>query len=317
MPFAYDNSVSPYLSYTTRTWDSPQDLGINDANIISLWVKGYRASQSSFTGTGPFTMTGATGKIAGKADQFFYAYKAVNNTTGACSITVKINSFTGPNDISKWAKAGIMIRETAAADSPMVMVAMGPTGMAQRRHREAQGSAAGANTAAGISFPHWLKLSRSGNTFEMQHSADGKTWEAIGNSAAVSVSMRPDVLIGLEIASYGIDQDVAAAVFSNLTIEGAADAWTQTDVGLKFNAPDSVYVTIEDSTGKSYTSVHPDAAVHTVWTQLKLDTAKAVSAGVNIHKIKKIVIGVGNKTAPVKSGTGMLCIDDLSFGRSL
>ena len=50
---------------------------------------------------------------------------------------------------------------------------------------------------------------------------------------------------------------------------------------------------------------------------VKVNTADAASAGVNLKKVKAITIGVGNKTAPVKTGTGKLYIDDLEFGRSL
>jgi UDP-3-O-acyl-N-acetylglucosamine deacetylase len=131
--------------------------------------------------------------------------------------------------------------------------------------------------------------------------------------------MTPDILVGFNMtANDGKLVKVVTAQFSSLTIDGAVTGdWAQADIGLKFNAPDSLYVTIEDTAGKSYTSVHADGTVNSSWTQLSIDTAEAVNAGVNIHKIKKIIIGVGNKTAPVKSGTGMLFIDDLSFGRSL
>ena len=131
--------------------------------------------------------------------------------------------------------------------------------------------------------------------------------------------MTPDILVGFNITAN--DPKLAKAVtaqFSNLKIDGSVTGdWAQQDIGLKFNAPDSIYLTIEDINGKSYTSVHADGTVNSSWTQLSIDTAEAVNAGVNIHKIKKIAIGVGNKTVPVKSGTGMLFIDDLSFGRSL
>jgi len=36
--------------------------------------------------------------------------------------------------------------------------------------------------------------------------------------------------------------------------------------------------------------------------------------GVNLKAVKKLYLGAGSKTSPVKGGAGMLYIDDLGFG---
>jgi hypothetical protein len=38
--------------------------------------------------------------------------------------------------------------------------------------------------------------------------------------------------------------------------------------------------------------------------------------GVNLAKVAKLTIGVGNKTAPTAGGIGMVFIDDIGYGRS-
>jgi regulation of enolase protein 1 (concanavalin A-like superfamily) len=318
MPFAYDNSIAPYTSEATRTWDSSLDLTASDANTLCLWLRGYPASKTSFTGTGPFTMSATGGDIWGASDRFAYSYKKFN---GNGSITVKVDSLDAPNDISAWAKVGIMMRETIDADSPHAMAVVTPVNRAALQYRtdKGQGSASSHMPVNSITLPHWLKLTRTGNSFEAQHSADGKTWEPIGTASVAVVPMPPDILVGFNMTANDPKlANVVTAQFSNLTIDGAVTGdWAQQDIGLKFNATDSFYITVEDTAGKSYTAVYPDAVISTAWTQLKVDTANAASAGVNLKRIKKIVIGVGNKTAPVKSGTGMLYIDDLEFGRSL
>jgi hypothetical protein len=35
-----------------------------------------------------------------------------------------------------------------------------------------------------------------------------------------------------------------------------------------------------------------------------------------MNAVKSLVIGVGNKTAPVKGGSGIVYIDDIGYGRS-
>ena len=81
--------------------------------------------------------------------------------------------------------------------------------------------------------------------------------------------------------------------------------------GQTANAADKLYVIVEDTAGHSATVVHPDAAVLTTaqWTEWKIPLSSL--AGVNAAKIKKITIGVGNRTSPVKGGAGRIYIDDI------
>jgi hypothetical protein len=77
------------------------------------------------------------------------------------------------------------------------------------------------------------------------------------------------------------------------------------------NAADRLYVAVEDAAGHNGTVVHPDAAVLTTakWTEWKIPLSNL--AGVNTAKIKKITIGVGNRTSPVKGGAGRIYVDDI------
>ena len=63
--------------------------------------------------------------------------------------------------------------------------------------------------------------------------------------------------------------------------------------------------------GKSVTATHPDPAAANLgaWTEWKIPLSSLT--GVNLAKVKKMYIGVGNKKAPVPDGSGRIFIDDI------
>ena len=48
------------------------------------------------------------------------------------------------------------------------------------------------------------------------------------------------------------------------------------------------------------------------WTEWKIPLSDL--AGVNLSKVKKLYLGVGDRTSPAKDGAGKLYIDDIGFG---
>ncbi len=99
----------------------------------------------------------------------------------------------------------------------------------------------------------------------------------------------------------------------------AAQNWTVgevTDLRLDFrgegrNGAGSLYVAMEDSAGKSAVVTHSNATAvtTTTWTQWKIPLSSFT--GVNLAKVKKLYIGVGDRANPVAGGTGRLYIDDI------
>ena len=90
---------------------------------------------------------------------------------------------------------------------------------------------------------------------------------------------------------------------------GGADSlslWVQ-------NAPADLYVTVQDSAGKSATATKTSAGTPGQWTQWTIPFSDL--AGVNLSRVKKLTIGVGNKATPVKGGAGTLFLDDLGYGK--
>src|SRR5262249_13882247 len=78
------------------------------------------AGSAAFAGR-VFTEKGSGADIWGASDQFHYIYQPV---TGDVTIYAKV---TAQGNTSPWAKAGVMIRETANANSAFAMMAVTPS----------------------------------------------------------------------------------------------------------------------------------------------------------------------------------------------
>ncbi len=95
--------------------------------------------------------------------------------------------------------------------------------------------------------------------------------------------------------------------------------WTVGDVttltlyvrGQSGNASVQLYLAVEDASKKVSIITYPDNAVTgaTQWTQWKIPLSSFT--GVNLAKVKKLYIGLGDRTKPVAGGSGRIFIDDI------
>ena len=83
--------------------------------------------------------------------------------------------------------------------------------------------------------------------------------------------------------------------------------------GAPANSAEPLYVAVEDSLGESGVVTHPQADVllEAEWQQWNIDLKEFDDAGVNLASVKKIYIGVGNRTTPIAGGRGTLYLDDI------
>ncbi|MBN2131963.1 MAG: carbohydrate binding domain-containing protein [Sedimentisphaerales bacterium] len=311
MPLYYDNSATPFYSETERTWAMPQDWSANGVTDLSLW---FRGNPVAFEQTGPdsITMSAHGVDIEGEADEFRFAYKQLS---GNGSIIARVDSI---GNTDGWAKAGVMIRESLDPGSKHVMMVMTPdNGVSFQRRLFSNGSTT-SDTQAGIQTPHWVKLSRTGNTFAVEHSADGVTWESIDGAESLELSMINNTYIGLALTSHNPGAATVAEFSGIQTGGGVSGAWQVAEIGTDHpaNDRDDMYVVVEDSVGRSKVVVHPDAnaVLTTDWTEWKIPLSDFSDAGVNLAAVKKMYIGVGSRTAPSQSGSGVLYIDDIRVG---
>ena len=96
----------------------------------------------------------------------------------------------------------------------------------------------------------------------------------------------------------------------NWTAEGA-DTLHLFLRGNATNGLGSLYVAVEDSSGKVAVAVNanPDIVRVGVWTQWKIPLSSFT--GVNLAKVKKLYLGVGDRKTPATGGSGRLCVDDI------
>ena len=136
--------------------------------------------------------------------------------------------------------------------------------------------------------------------------------------------MTNPVYIGIVVTSHQANV-LAAATFSGVEIIPGTGGkvtgdWTvinigDTDQADGTNTIDSMYVALEDSTGNQVKVVAPANAVGAGdWMSWLIPYDQFV--GVNMSKIKKIIIGVGDTANPMH-GKGLIYIDDIDFGHPL
>lgn len=165
---------------------------------------------SSAYSNGTFTIQGGGGDIWNSADAFRFVYQPVGGDT---TIVARV---TGVANTNGWAKAGVMIRESLAANAREASVSVTPTNGTVMTTRTVTGGTTAGTYSTGAA-PMWLKLVRSGNTFTVYRSTNGSTWTKIGSK---SITMTSSVYVGLCVAA----KNTAAlnqSTFDHVTVQAA------------------------------------------------------------------------------------------------
>jgi len=302
---SYEKTGTRFYSEAEREWAAPQDWTRKGVTSLTLWFRGIPATVGSFTAGPPMKMTAAGADIWGTADQFHYAYKQFS---GVGSITARVVSVSNTN---AWAKAGVMIRESLAANSAYANVVVSPTSGVAFQRRTGTGASAAGDTQAGIAAPQWVRLTRSGNIFTAEYSANGTTWTALGTP--LTVMMGNDVYIGLCLTSHAAAA-ACTAEFSNVTTTGTVTGnWQSQDIGIQSNIAEQLYVALQDSANKTAVVKHSDPAATTISTWTEWNIPLTNFTGLNLRAIKKLSIGVGDRTNPLRGSSGSLYIDDIQL----
>jgi len=316
MPLDFDNSIDPYYSETSSTdWALPQDWTQGDAENLTV---AFRGSPAAFVenADGSITMSGAGADIYNATDEFRFAYKQLN---GDGSITARIDSLT---DVHDWAKAGVMIREGLDDGNLQAHMIVAPRERTEWLFRDQiLGNTTGPATDVGTTpFPHWVRVTRSGNTITGQHSTDGATWTSLTPTelSTVDLDLIAPVYIGLAVTSH-VSGTAAVAEFSNISVTGASGPWQVEAIGVEMPSNDAepLYLVVEDGAGRDKTITHPDPAATQIagWQEWTIPLTEFGS--LNLASIKSVAIGVGNRNNPQAGGAGKLFIDDIQIGTIL
>jgi regulation of enolase protein 1 (concanavalin A-like superfamily) len=152
------------------------------------------AGEFQISNSGLFTLQGGGGDIWGAADAFTYVYQSLMDDG---QMAVRVDSL---DDTDRFAKAGIMIRESLDPSSAFVMVNVTPSSLVEVLTRPTSG--AEAQWVGGLSptsFPIWLKLTRSGNQYDAYASHDNVTWQHLTQAFP---NIPADAVIGLAVTSH-------------------------------------------------------------------------------------------------------------------
>jgi regulation of enolase protein 1 (concanavalin A-like superfamily) len=310
MPFEYNNVKTPFYSEAERTFDTTQNWTTNGADTLALYFRGYPVGFVD-KGNNAFTVSGGGTDIWNTGDQFRFAYKQLS---GNGSLTMRVDSIANTN---VWAKAGPMIRETLDGTSKNAYIAVTPGSGVSFQWRNALAGASANSQTTGLVAPYWVRLTRTGNVFKAERSADGKTWTQQG--VDTTVAMAANVYIGMAVTSHDAALTTTAEI-SNISATGTITGqWQALAIGAvqRSNAPAPLYLVVEDKAGKKATVVNanPAATAIAAWTEWRI--ALSDLTGVNLAAVKKITLGVGDRANPVPGATGMLYIDDIGFGHPI
>ncbi|HAV13938.1 MAG TPA: hypothetical protein DCX06_10675, partial [Opitutae bacterium] len=91
----------------------------------------------------------------------------------------------------------------------------------------ANGTTQSITGSSGVSAPHWVRLSRTGDVFISSESVDGVNWTEISTQV---LPMHPEVFIGLAVTSHE-DGVLTTAQFSNVNITNGEGTWYSSDIG--------------------------------------------------------------------------------------
>jgi regulation of enolase protein 1 (concanavalin A-like superfamily) len=141
---------------------------------------------------GVFTVMGAGTGIGGTADSFRFLYQTAS---GDCTNTVRVAAL---DDTSPDAKAGVMIRESLNANARAVGVWVTPDGSIVYTSRSKTGGSSSVETLPGGTVPCWLRIARTGDTFQGYYSADGTTWTPFGSTKKIRMSTSAYIGMGVE-----------------------------------------------------------------------------------------------------------------------
>jgi regulation of enolase protein 1 (concanavalin A-like superfamily) len=176
------------------------------------------SGSASFNGS-VFTVSAAGLDIAGTSDQFVFTYRTID---GDGDVVARVNSLTATN---AWAKSGVMIRGSLAANAPHVYAATSPASGAAMQYRSTAGGSTTTVSSAGGGAPMWLKVERRGSTLSTYRSADGLSWQQIG---VVSMSLPSTVYVGVAVTSHNAAARTTSQV-GNVSVAPAG--WQATDIG--------------------------------------------------------------------------------------
>ena len=177
---------------------------------------GAQAGTPSFTlnsGTYNISAGGSGIPSSDTPDDFYFLNTAVTGNVTITARLVSVQAISGSNS-----RAGVMIRNTLAADSTHAFCGVNSAGSGRWIYRATAGTNSD-NDQATAGLPYWVRLIRSGNTFTAQFAPDsgGTPGSFTTAGTAQTLTMGSNVFVGLA-ATSGSTATLGTAVFDRVSI---------------------------------------------------------------------------------------------------
>jgi hypothetical protein len=161
--------------------------------------------------SGTWTVQGSGYDIWNADDQFHYVWQPLPSDGGiSAHITRQTNS-------DLWAKAGLMLRGSVDPGAPFYAVFVTPGNGIVVDYRAGQGSAAIQSAQVlSAAVPAYVRVARTGTTFDAYISTDGSSWTLIPGSTG-TLSDSGDLMAGLVVTAHN-NGALSAADFDSVHV---------------------------------------------------------------------------------------------------
>jgi regulation of enolase protein 1 (concanavalin A-like superfamily) len=177
-------------------------------------IGGSTPAGSTSVSGGTYTVKGGGIDIWGTSDQFQFAYLKV---TGDQDVIARVATL---GNTDPWAKAGVMIRASLAANAAHVsMLATSGNGPAYQR-RPSTGADSVHVSGGTRAVPYWVKLSARSGVITASWSVDGTAWTTLGSQ---SITLPSPYYVGLAVSSHNTTAAVTAT-FDHVSVTVTASA---------------------------------------------------------------------------------------------
>jgi len=186
-------------SRATGIFDNCSDVGsVSSAVSANLAANGR-----------DYEITAGGENIWAEKDAFGYLWK---KAAGDLSLTASVQWIGEGKNAHR--KAGWMIRQSLAADSPYVDAVVHGDGLTSMQFRKVKGGQTD-EIKSPVSAPAFMRLERHGDVFSFYVSKDGRSYQPVGS---VSVNLKEAVYAGLAVCSHD-DTTTETAILSNVEMK--------------------------------------------------------------------------------------------------
>ena len=203
----------------SMTQSNPFQFVVETQPLPSTWLDEdvgqpgtFSSKGSAAYSSGTFTIKGSgQGGVSsnGTVDAMHFAYQPLS---GNGTIIARVSNIQGGSNN----QVGVMIRESLVPTATSAFVFFQPN-QAYFNYRSTTGTNAfqQATGFTASTYPYWVKLTRSGNTFSGYISLDGASWTQVGSSQ--TISMAQSTYIGLAASSMS-GSSLVTATFDSVSI---------------------------------------------------------------------------------------------------